>query len=208
MSDPGAIILAGGRSSRMGLPKAALPFGATTVLERILDELRPAFAELVLVLAPEADEPFSVERLIGKRADLILARDAAPWTGPVAALARGFSAASAEIVFACSCDLPLLNARVATSLCAMVESRDAAIPEINGYSQPLHAAYRRERSARALAAMTAAGETRLGAIAERIDARLVGAAELRPFDPELLSFFDIDTAADYTRALRIAFGGE
>jgi molybdopterin-guanine dinucleotide biosynthesis protein A len=54
--------------------------------------------------------------------------------------------------------------------------------------------------------MAAAGEARLRTIAERIGARRVGEAELRALDPELRSFIDIDTAADYARALRLAFG--
>lgn len=205
MNALGAVILAGGRSSRMGLPKAALPFGAKTVLERILDQLGPAFAELVLVAAPEANEPFSIERIVRDRPDLIVTRDEALWRGPVAALARGLTAARADIVFVCSCDLPLLNARVAAALCAFVGAHDAAIPEISGFPQPLHAAYRRQRCAAAIAAMDAEGETRLAAIAERIDVRRVREDELRPLDPRLLSFFDIDTAADYARALRLAF---
>jgi molybdopterin-guanine dinucleotide biosynthesis protein A len=206
MNDFGAVILAGGRSSRMGMPKAALPFGATTVVERILDQLRPSFDEIVLSLAPEPNELFPVERAIANRADLIVVRDAEPWAGPVPALARAFGAANSEILFACSCDLPLLDARVAVALCAMVGTHDAAIPEIGGHLQPLHAAYRRESAAAALAAMAAAGEARLRTIAERIDARRVGEAELRALDPELRSFIDIDTAADYARALRLAFG--
>ncbi len=206
MNHVGAVILAGGRSARMGMPKAALPFGDTTVIERILDQLRPSFNEIVLSLAPEATELFSVERAISNRADLIVVRDAEPWTGPVPALVRAFAAARSGIVFACSCDLPLLDARVAIALCAMVESRDAAIPEIGGQLQPLHAAYRREPAAATLAAMAAAGEARLRTLAGRIDARRVGEAELRALDPELRSLFDIDTAEDYTRALRLAFG--
>lgn len=205
MNNIGAAILAGGRSARMGMPKAALPFGGATVLERILDQLRPSFNEIVLSLAPEANELFSVERAIANRDDLIVVRDAEPWAGPVPALVRAFAAAKSEILFACSCDLPLLDARVAVALCTMVGAHDAAIPEIGGQLQPLHAAYRRE-SAAALTAMVAAGEARLRTIAERIDARRVGEHELRALDPELRSFIDIDTAADYARALRLAFG--
>ena len=56
-----AIVLAGGRSSRMGQPKATLTFYGQTLLERIVSRLRPAFDEIVIVAAPEAVTTFSID---------------------------------------------------------------------------------------------------------------------------------------------------
>jgi molybdenum cofactor guanylyltransferase len=198
-----AIILAGGKSSRMGLPKATLPFGDSTIIERLIDELSGEFTELVVVAAPAADEPFSIDRLLGSRGDVAVVRDEVAHEGPVGALRRGFDQARGEIVFVCSGDLPLLSALVARALCAMIGPHTCVMPEVDGRLQPLHAAYRREPCAAVLAAMEAAGERRLTAIADRIDVLRVAETEMRRLDPELRSLINVNTAEDYTRALRL-----
>ena len=125
-----------------------------------------------------------------------------PFQGPVGALARGFTHARHSIVFACSCDLPLLDGAVAHALCAMLDGFDAVIPEIGSRLQPLHAAYRRAAAGAALRGMEAEGERRLTALALRLHVRRVGEAELRPLAPELLSLLNVNTPADYARALQ------
>ena len=77
------------------------------------------------------------------------------------------------------------------------------IPEIGGRIQPLHAVYR-TRCADALEAVAARGEKRLVAIADAVNARVVEERELRAIDPELRSFFNVNTPDDYARALRMA----
>ena len=201
-----AVILAGGRSSRMGMPKAALPFGPSTMLEHLIDSLSGAFAEIIVVAAPLSDEPFSIDRSFKQRPNLILERDDTAFAGPVGALRRGLARARSEIVFACSCDIPLLRPDLAQMLCAMVEDYGAIIPTHGGRLQPLCAAYRRERAIAALAAMEAAGEQRLSLIAERLTVRRIDQAELRAIDPDLRSFMNVNTAEDYSRALRLACG--
>jgi molybdopterin-guanine dinucleotide biosynthesis protein A len=189
----------------MGLPKAALPFGSSTIIERLIDTLSMAFAEIVVVAAPLSDEPFSIDRILRDRAAaLIIERDDAAFEGPVGALQRGLARAHGEIVFACSCDLPLLRFDLAPALCAMLAGDDAVIPQIEGRPQPLCAAYRRGQAAAALAAMETAGEHRLTLIAERLKVRTIDESALRAIDPDLRSFLNVNTAADYTRALRLA----
>jgi molybdenum cofactor guanylyltransferase len=235
MTTPSAIILAGGRSSRMGLPKAALPFGASTILERLIDTLSAAFAEIIVVAAPLSDEPFSIDHTLKRRIDagfetdaadtplpgpstnlkyhtnLIIERDEAAFAGPVGALRRGLDRARGAIAFACSCDLPLLRSDLAVALCAMLDggavpetSYEAAIPSIEGFTQPLCAAYRREPAIAALVAMEADDEHRLTRLADRLNVNVVDEVALRALDTDLRSFLNVNTADDYSRALRLA----
>jgi molybdopterin-guanine dinucleotide biosynthesis protein A len=192
-----AVVLAGGRSARMGRAKPELPFGGTALLERIVAELRGAFDEIVIVAAPEGDVPCA------EYSNVTVVRDEREYQGPVGALARGLDAARHEVAFACSCDLPMLSGRVAAAMCAMLADRDAVIAEVGGIPQPLHAVYRR-RCAVALRAMEASGELRLIAIAGQVQVRIASEAEMRAIDPALSSFMNVNTPDDYRRALALA----
>jgi molybdopterin-guanine dinucleotide biosynthesis protein A len=193
-----AVILAGGRSSRMGQPKATLRFGGITLIERTVLELARAFDDLVVVAAPESEKT-ALPRLEGAR----IVRDEGAYDGPVGALGRGLRAMRHEIAFACSCDLPMLRCGVAVWLISLMAGFDAVIPWVGAQPQLLHAVYSR-RCAGALEAMIARGERRLGAIIESGNVRIVPESEYRSADPEAVGCFNINTPEDYWAALRLA----
>jgi molybdopterin-guanine dinucleotide biosynthesis protein A len=185
----------------MGQPKALLPLGGRTLIERIVAVLSRVFDDIVVVAAPEA-EAVALPAL--ERARIV--RDEAPYAGPAGALARGLRAVHHDAAFGCSCDLPMLRAEVAAWLVSLLnepDGLDAAIPRVGGRLQPLHAAYR-PRCAGALDAMLAGGESRLSALAGAVNTRIVEESEYRRHDPDALSCFNINTPADYARAKTLA----
>ena len=182
----------------MGEPKAALDFGGIPLLTRIVIELKFWFDEIVIVAAPESEGQPRIE-IPG----LKIVHDESAFAGPLDALRRGLNALDHDIGFACSCDLPLLNSDLAAELVGMLDDFDAVIPEVGGKLQPLHAVYRK-RCANAIASLAASGEKRLTANATAINARRVGEDELKRLDPELNSFFNVNTPEEYQRALKMA----
>lgn len=190
-----AIVLAGGRSSRMGIDKAQLDFGGVTILRRIVHELHRRFDDVIVVAGPERIRGIDL-------VDVKIIHDEVEFAGPLDALRRGLDAAQHEIVFACSCDLPLLKSEVAVALCEMVETHAAAIPIVDGHDQMLCAAYRKSVAAQ-LGTLAASGETRMRSLLDVLDVRRVGEAELREFDPGLHSFINVNTPEEYARALSI-----
>ena len=187
----------------MGQPKPTLPFGTTTIIERLIAEIYPVFDEVIVVAAPAADERYVAADLLRDWLGRIhLLRDDSAFAGPVPALIRGLRAARNAIAFVCSCDLPLLRAGVARALCAMVDEYDAVVPDIAGSLQPLCAAYRSEVALKMEA--LARGQSRLTAIVEHLTIRRVPEADLRRIDPDLRGFLNVNTPADYARALKIA----
>ncbi len=197
-SEAGAIVLVGGRSSRMGTPKMALDFGGTPLLTRIVTELKRRFDEIVIVAAPDLSTRPPVPI-----AGVTVIHDEEAFQGPLEALRRGLLALDHDVAFACSGDLALLNAYVADALVSMLEDFDAVIPEVGGKLQPLHAVYRK-RCASSIGALSANGEKRLTANANAINARRVPEHELLALDPGLRSFFNVNTPEDYARALELA----
>jgi len=204
MISASAVILAGGQSQRMGREKAALPFGRTTILQRLIAELRREFNDLIVAARPKAHETSTIEDLLSAGPSVVtLLRDEAADLGAAAALARGLRAARNEVVFVCSCDLPLMCADVARALCGKIGHSEAVIPEIGGRLQPLYAAYHRQ-CAGAISAGIAGGERRLTALVTQLNLLRVGETELRSLDSDLTSFLNVNTPEDYSRALNLA----
>jgi molybdenum cofactor guanylyltransferase len=202
MSQTAGIVLAGGRSSRMGTPKAALEWHGSTLLRRTAGILsRVADAPVVVVRAPGQplpDLPQAVEVVDDPREGL----------GPVQGLAAGLAAVAdrAEIAFVCSTDLPFLHPAFARRvLRGAADGADVALPIARGHPQPLAAAYRtslapaaarlvREQRLRPAFLFDECTVTRLDEAALREDPVLAA------LDPDLDSVVNVNEPADYQRA--------
>ena len=189
-----AIVLAGGQSDRMGVPKANLPFGDSTLIETVISTLRPLF-KTVYVVGRERD------RLAGLDATLLI--DDRDGNGPLVGLARGLSASDAQWCFAVGCDMPFLSPRVIGRMAGLLDDCDVLAASVEGHVQPLHAFY-------STACLPAAqrlldeGDTSLRGLLNASRVRSVEARGLLDVDPKLDSFRDLDTAEEYNAALRIA----
>jgi molybdopterin-guanine dinucleotide biosynthesis protein A len=134
----GAVVLAGGRSSRMGQPKALLDWHGRTAVEHAVAVVREGVAggPVCVVRAPGQELP---------ELDAILVEDPVAYVGPLAALCAGLEALEGrcEVAFACGVDTPLLVPALVHAVWASVrDGDDAVVPVIDGRTQPLLAAYR------------------------------------------------------------------
>jgi molybdopterin-guanine dinucleotide biosynthesis protein A len=195
----GAIILAGGRSARMGRAKEALPFAGAPLLARIAAALAPA-CDPVVVVARDAQQ-----ELPPLPASALRTHDEATGRGPLAGLAAGLRRlaahgfAPADAAFVVACDHPFVDAAFARFVAGQLGDADAALPEVGGRVEPLCAVYRLACLPRvdALLAAGDAGPSALAASAARVPE-----AALRAFDPGLRALCDVDTTADYDAARR------
>ncbi len=198
MARTAGIVLCGGRSSRMGRPKAWLPFAGELLLPRVVRLLSDAVAPVVVVAAPGQDLP-------PLPADVILAHDPEDGRGPLLGLAAGLAAlpAGTDAAYASSCDVPLLRPAFVRRMIELLDASAACVPQVDGRLHPLAAVYRREVAA-AAGQLLAAGRPRLTDLCTIIRARIVTAAELADVDPELWSLRNVNTPEDYAAALRDA----
>ncbi|MFQ5587132.1 MAG: molybdenum cofactor guanylyltransferase, partial [Thermodesulfobacteriota bacterium] len=132
--DASAIILTGGKSSRMGRPKALLLFDGEPLIVHMVRTLERLFAETIVVAAPEQALP---------PLPVMLVRDEVAYQGPVGGIHYGLRATSREIGFVTSCDVPFLNPPLISYLTRQISSYDVVVPYWQGRFQPLHAVYRR-----------------------------------------------------------------
>ncbi|MBL9087124.1 MAG: NTP transferase domain-containing protein [Planctomycetia bacterium] len=192
-----ALVLAGGRSTRMGRDKASLAWGGSTFLARVVATVAAVVDEVVVVARPGQALP-EVGPL---RAGVAVrhAVDAADDRGPVEGLRAGLASCDASVVYATGCDVPrLAPAFVAAVIAALRAAPDAAVavPEVAGRLHPLAAAYRRAPTLVAARALLAAGSARMTALVEGLPHVVVPEADLRAVDPTLGSLANVNTPAD------------
>ena len=202
MSSSAGIVLAGGRSSRMGTPKAALEWHGSTLLRRTVGILaRVADGPVLVVRAPG-------QALPGLPAQVGVVDDPREGLGPVQGLAAGLAAAAglADVAFVCSTDLPFLHpAFVRRVLRAADDGADVGLPVARGYPQPLAAAY---RTALAPVAERLVAQQRLRpaflfeecAVTRLTEADLRRDPVLAALDPELDSVLNVNEPGEYQAA--------
>ncbi|WP_071461448.1 molybdenum cofactor guanylyltransferase [Bacillus massilinigeriensis] len=134
----GAIILAGGKSSRMGTNKALLPLNEKMNIERIKDELQSVFDDIILV----TNDPETYEFL-----NIRTVPDAYPGQGPLAGLQAGLHASHYEENIVVACDMPFITAEIGMNIVKGLKHFDAVIPVIDEKQHPLFAAYQKRTAA-------------------------------------------------------------
>ncbi len=190
--DCSCIVLAGGRSQRMGRPKAALPIGGTSMLAYVVARVAPMVREVVVVAASGQDIPTTAARVL---------RDRLREAGPLPALALGLGAVATPWAFALGCDTPFVRRAVLRLLLAERGGAAGVLPRWRHRLQPLVALYHHTLAAE-IEALVARGERRTQAVAALPGVRVLETERLASVDAEGWSFRSLNTPAEYAAALR------
>ena len=185
------VILAGGLSRRMGQDKGTLRAGDGTLIEHLARRLGPVVDETIV-----AGGSFAAS-LDGVR----VVADHQPGLGPLAGMLAGLAAANHRRVWVVGCDLPDVEPALVGLLLALAGEYEAVVPRPDREPEGVCALYLRELAPR-IAALLEAGERSIKSLLDRSAVRFVASDELRSVDPELRSFRNINTPADYQDWLR------
>ena len=180
--DATLILLAGGKSSRMGLPKHLLPTSDGTIIEHLIGKLSPLFVETLIVgrrLNLEGEGFRTVE-------------DARPEQCPLVGLYSGLRTANTNLCFVLACDLPFVKPQLVQYLLSLAHEFDVVVPIVNGYYEPLCAVYRRT-AIPAIEENLDRGTLKITEIYDRQKLRKVTEQEMKQFDKELSSFINLNT---------------
>ncbi len=195
-----ALILAGGRSSRMGRDKAWLDVNGMPLVEHVARQLLPLADEIVF----SANDPAAFSAVIGRLpVPGRVAVDVYPGAGPLAGLHAGLQAARNDLVLAVATDMPFVSPELVRAMMSWGGSADAIIARLpTGDSgemspEPLHALYRKA-CLPAVEAALAAGRRRAVAFLDAVRVCYVDADRIKEIDAELLSFRNVNTAEDWT----------
>ena len=194
ITDVTGILLAGGKSRRMGEDKRFLRVGNRTLFERSLAILRSLFPNVLVVIAQDS---------LPLQADVPVIRDLVPDCGVLGGVYTGLRQASTEHIFAVACDMPFLNPQAVRYLTDLKDDADIVMAQRENGFQPTHALYGR-RCLPVLEEMVRTGHLTIRQIVVHpsLNVRLIQEAELRRIDPEGRSFLNVNTPADLEAARR------
>lgn len=191
----GGIVLCGGKSTRMGVPKATLPFGTETMLERVVRLLGTVVSPIIVVAARDQLLPPLPD-------DVSVARDEREAKGPLEGIRAGLGAlpASVDAAYITSCDVPLLVPAFVERMIQLMGDHDIAVMEIDGFPHPLSAIYTRDTLPH-VESLLANDRLRPVFLFEAVRTRRVTPAEMTGVDPELRTLRNLNTREDYLAAL-------
>ena len=186
--DVTGVLLAGGKSRRMGEDKRYLVVGEQTLLERGLAVLRSIFQEVLVVIAQDSP-PLDV--------DVRVVRDLVPECGSLGGLYTGLVQASTPFIFVVACDMPFLDPAVITQFTSRRAGADIVMAKLAARLHPMHALYGK----RCLPVVEQMIRTRQLKVQEIVSpssllVRYVTEADLVAIDPAGRSFQNVNTPAD------------
>jgi molybdopterin-guanine dinucleotide biosynthesis protein A len=192
----GGVILCGGKSKRMGRPKAWLPFGAELMLPRVVRLLGEVVAPLVVVAAPGQDIP-------PLPPNVLVVRDDEKGRGPLQGLAAGLGALQgrADAAYASSCDVPFLQPAFVHRLIDLLGDHHICVPRVGDYHHPLAAVYR-VSVVEAVERLLEANRLRPVFLFDAVPTRIVQATELADVDPTFQTLRNLNTPEEYEAAVR------
>ena len=189
------LIIAGGKSRRLGIDKRFIDIGGRTCIQRVLDAYQGVFDEILIVA--DAVEPF---KSLGVRVVV----DLIPGRAALGGLYTGLHYAAGERVFAAAADMPWINPAAIRIVLDWTGSGDIGIPDLEGKLQPMHAVYSKA-CLPFLRTLVEAGTLKVQELCDCPELRVhrIPQSAFTAVDPALRSFFNINTPDDLARAKKM-----
>jgi len=192
-----SIILAGGKSSRLGQNKALQVIDGKSLIQWVVDRLAILSTEIIIVTAHGEAIPCSSAVRIKTVADIY------PGKGSLVGIYSGLIASSSSKAIVVGCDMPFLSIGLLEYMTQICPTFDVVVPRIKDKLEPLCAVYSKNCSG-PIQRLLEQDELRIIKFFSMVKVKYVEEDEVNRFDPEQLSFFNINSQADLNRARRLA----
>ena len=183
---------------RFGREKALIELDGENLLQRIVSTLSSLDEDIVLVAA----EGQQIPRLKGYE-KLKTVTDIYPGKGPLVGIYTGLLSSDSTNSLVVACDMPFLNRRLLQYMLQAAQGYDVTIPRRKGEFEPLHAVYSKGCIG-AIEKLLAEGSLKIDRLLDMVRVRYIEDEEIDRYDPHNLSFFNINTKADFERAMKLA----
>ncbi len=196
--DIGSIVLAGGKGLRLGHEKTLETVGNESLIQRVVFSLSFFNSDIIIVTAAKQSLPqfFDYPKLR-------VVTDAYPGKGPLGGIYTGLAASDSFHNLVVACDMPFLNQALLDYMIQISTNFDVVVPRVRDMIEPLHAVYSKD-CLTPIECLIKQGGLSIRDLFTSVRVRYVEAAEISRFDPEHLSFFNINTKADLKTAREIA----
>jgi molybdopterin-guanine dinucleotide biosynthesis protein A len=188
-----AVILAGGRSTRLGQNKAFLEINGESLIERIVDRVGQICEEIIIV-TNEVDEYEHLEATV--------IPDVLPGKGALGGIYSGLQAASNLHSLVVACDMPFLNLALLRYMQGFAATYDVVMPRVRQFTEALHAIYSKSCLPH-IERRLQAGDLQITHFLSDVRVGYVEQEEIEVFDPDHLSFFNINSQVDLQKACEI-----
>ena len=192
ISDVTGVLLAGGKSRRMGTDKRFLPVGERPLLERSCTVLSRIFERVCIVIAQDSPP---------LEAQIPVLRDLIPSSGSLGGMYTGLQQAATAYIFLAACDMPFIHEGLVQYMVGQKDDVDIVLADWNGRPQPTHAVYNRNCQS-VVEELIRSGDLKLQRLLANpsLRVRLVREDEIREIDPDGRSFLNVNTPSDLVRA--------
>lgn len=187
------VILAGGKSSRFGRNKALEEINGTPLIERVIGVMGSVFRNLSIIT--NSPEEYAYLQL-PTHEDLIKG------LGPLGGIYTGLETIKDETGLFVACDMPFLNQDLLRHMVHVKEDFDAVVPRIDWKIESLHAIYTKN-CLPAIKELIDSGELQPIKFFPRVRVRYLDKEEIRPFDPQLRSFINVNRPNELLDAKRL-----
>ena len=191
------IVLAGGKGKRLGTDKAFLSIGGRVLIERTVEKMARIGDEVIVVTNSPQKHGDLEARLVG---------DVYPGKGALGGIYSGLKAAHSYNSLVVACDMPFLDLKLLRYMILLSPGQDVVIPRVGGLTEPLHAIYSKQ-CLQPIERVLASGGRRIIDFFPEVRVRYVEEQEIGLFDPQCLSFFNINTPGDLEKARNLAKRG-
>ena len=192
-----SIILAGGKSSRLGQSKALQVVEGKSLIQWVVDRLAILSTEIIIATAHGEAIPCSSAVRIKTVADIY------PGKGPLVGIYSGLIASSSSRAIVVGCDTPFLSVSLLEYMTQICSTFDVVVPRIKKKVEPLCAVYSKSCLA-PIQRLLEQNELGISELFSMVKVKYIEEDEMNSFDPEHLSFFNINSQADLNKARKLA----
>jgi molybdenum cofactor guanylyltransferase len=198
--DISCIILAGGKSVRFGHDKVLENFGNTNLIERVISLTDPLSKEIIIVTAKE--RTFAQ---FANHPKVKVVNDIFPGQGSLGGIYTGLVKSNSFYNLVVAADMPFLNESLLRYMIKVADGYDYILPKIDKWYEPLHAIYSKN-CIDPTRVLLEQGKKVIVELFDHVKVRYVEAEEVNKYDPQHLSFFNINTVQDMEKARKIVEG--
>lgn len=195
-----SIVLAGGRGSRLGREKHLEKIAGKSLIERVITRLSSVSSEILIVISPAQVKTWA---LLHRKIEATIAVDIYPGKGALGGIYTGLVQSNSFHNLVVACDMPFLNRDLLRYMINLSLGFDVIIPRIDNNIEPLHAIYSKN-CVKPIEEQLKQDNLKIADLFNSVKVKYVEKEEIERFDPEHVSFFNINTQVDLEKAERLA----